>query len=95
MLKVEHCLQINLCIVVVRRLACIIEYHASKWKRKTIGFSARSVDNDINLKYFTSHDSGSQVYGIDNQLSYSRFVIVIEGLFDAVCIGGVGIMNNP
>ena len=67
MLKVEHCLQINLCIVVVRRLACIIEYCPSKWKRKTIGFSARSVDNDTNPKYFTSHDSGS-AYGIDNQL---------------------------
>ena len=34
------------------------------------------------------------VYGIDNQLPHSRFVIVTEGLFDAMCIGGVGIMNN-
>ena len=64
-----------------------------KWKRKTIGFSARSVDDDTKPKYFTSHDSGF-VYGIDNQLPDSRFVIVTEGLLDAMCIGGVGIMNN-
>ena len=64
-----------------------------KWKRKTIGFSARSIDNDSKPKYFTSHDSGF-VYGIDNQLPERRFAIVTEGLLDAMCIGGVGIMNN-
>tara|TARA_B100001057_G_scaffold187942_1_gene188743 strand:+ start:6088 stop:7041 length:954 start_codon:yes stop_codon:yes gene_type:complete len=64
-----------------------------KWGRRTIGFSARSVDNDTRPKYFTSHDSGF-VYGIDNQLPNSRFIIVTEGLLDAICIGGIGIMNN-
>jgi len=34
------------------------------------------------------------VYGIDNQLSDARFVVVTEGLLDAVCIGGVAIMSN-
>lgn len=64
-----------------------------KWGRRIIGFSARSLDNDTKPKYFTSHDSGF-VYGIDNQLPDSRFVVVTEGLLDAMCIGGVGIMNN-
>jgi hypothetical protein len=63
------------------------------WQGKTIGFSARSIDDESRPKYFTSHDSGF-VYGIDNQLSSSKFVVVTEGLLDAMCIGGVGILSN-
>ena len=64
-----------------------------KWGRRTIGFSARSIDDAGRPKYFTSHDSG-YVYGIDSQLPDARFVVVTEGLFDAMCIGGVGILSN-
>ena len=64
-----------------------------KWGRRTIGFSARSTDDAGRPKYFTSHDSG-YVYGIDSQLPNARFVVVTEGLLDAMCIGGVGIMSN-
>ena len=63
------------------------------WQGKTIGFSARSIDDESRPKYFTNHDSGF-VYGIDNQLSNSRFVVVTEGLLDAMSIGGVGILSN-
>ena len=63
------------------------------WQGETIGFSARSTDNAGRPKYFTSHDSG-YVYGIDSQLPDARFVVVTEGLFDAMCIGGVGILSN-
>tara|TARA_B100000085_G_scaffold245470_1_gene238644 strand:+ start:4368 stop:5327 length:960 start_codon:yes stop_codon:yes gene_type:complete len=63
------------------------------WQGETIGFSARSTDNAGRPKYFTNHDTG-YVYGIDSQHPNSRFVIVTEGLLDALCIGGVGILSN-
>lgn len=63
------------------------------WQGKTIGFSARSTDDAGRPKYFTNHDTG-YVYGIDNQSTNARFVVVTEGLLDALCIGGVGILSN-
>ena len=64
-----------------------------KWQGKTIGFSARSTDDAGRPKYFTSHDPG-YTYGIDNQLPNARFVVVTEGLFDAMSIGGVAVLSN-
>ena len=63
------------------------------WQGKTIGFSARTTDADSKPKYFTNHDSG-YVYGIDEQLPNAKFCVVTEGLFDAMCIGGVGVLSN-
>ena len=60
---------------------------------KTSGFSARSPDDAGRPKYFTSHDPG-YTYGIDNQLPNARFVVVTEGLFDAMSIGGVAVLSN-
>jgi hypothetical protein len=75
---------------------------AGMWKRfiipctyenKLIGYTARSTDENSKPKYHNSYDTG-YVYGMDDQLPNAKFVIVTEGILDAMCIGGVGILSN-
>lgn len=63
------------------------------WQGKTIGFTARSIDDAGKPKYFTNHDTG-YVYGIDNQPALGKFAVVCEGIFDAMSIGGVAVLSN-
>lgn len=75
---------------------------AGMWKRfiipctfndKLIGYTARTTDPGSNPKYHNSYDSG-YVYGMDDQLPNAKFVVVTEGILDAMCIGGVGVLSN-
>lgn len=63
------------------------------WNNQVIGFSSRAADEDTRPKFFTSHEPG-YVYGVDQQASNRKFAIVVEGLFDAVCIDGVAVLTN-
>jgi hypothetical protein len=63
------------------------------WKNKIIGYTARALVDDIKPKYHNSHDS-NYVFNIDKQLPDSKFVIVVEGPFDAMAIDGVAILGN-
>jgi hypothetical protein len=63
------------------------------YKNKLIGYTARSTDENSKPKYHNSYDTG-YVYGMDDQLPNANFVIVTEGILDAMCIGGVGILSN-
>ena len=63
------------------------------WMNKTIGFTGRAVDDDLSPKYFNAMEPG-YVFNTENQSKDSRFVIVVEGPFDALKIGGVGINSN-
>jgi hypothetical protein len=63
------------------------------YKKKLIGYTARTTDENSKPKYHNSYDTG-YVYGMDDQLPNAKFVIVTEGILDAMCIGGVGILSN-
>lgn len=63
------------------------------WKNKTIGYTARAMVDGIKPKYHNSHDA-NYVFNIDKQLPDAKFVLVMEGPFDAMSVDGVGVLGN-
>lgn len=59
---------------------------------KIVGYTGRKI-KEGKPKYLTDSQSG-YVFNIDRQLSNRKFVIVVEGQFDAIAVDGVGIMTN-
>ena len=64
-----------------------------RWKGETVGYTARAVDDTIKPKFHTSHE-GHMVFNIDRQLPERKFVVVVEGMFDAMAIDAVSVMTN-
>lgn len=62
------------------------------WKDEIIGYSARAFNNDISPKYIQQVDAG-YVFNIDKQGKNWQFVIVCEGVFDAISIDGVAVLK--
>jgi hypothetical protein len=62
------------------------------WKNEIIGYSARALNDSITPKYIQQVDSG-YVFNIDKQEKDWQFVIVSEGIFDALAIDGVAVMK--
>lgn len=63
------------------------------WKNKIIGYTARAMVDDIKPKYHNSHEP-NYVFNMDQQLPDSKFVVVLEGPFDAMSIDGVAVLSN-
>jgi len=63
------------------------------WQDTIIGWTARAIDSAIKPKYYTQHEPNF-VFNINNQKSNWRFVIVCEGVFDAMSIDGVAVLGN-
>lgn len=63
------------------------------WKHQVIGYTARTFEDFVKPKYYNSHE-GNYVFNVDNQLPYAKFVVVVEGPFDAMAIDGVAILGN-
>lgn len=59
---------------------------------KIVGWTARKI-TEGKPKYLTDAQPG-YVFNIDNQTADRKFVIVVEGQFDALGIDGVAIMHN-
>jgi len=59
---------------------------------KIVGWTARFLD-DKNPKYI-NHSQPGYVFGIDQQPADWQYVIVCEGIFDALSIGGLAVMHN-
>jgi hypothetical protein len=57
-----------------------------------VGWTARKTSNGI-PKYLTKTQAG-YVFNIDHQTQERKFVIVVEGQFDAIAVDGVAIMHN-
>jgi hypothetical protein len=57
-----------------------------------VGYTGRKI-KEGNPKYLT-HSQNGYVFNIDAQTYDKKFVIVSEGQFDAISIGGVAIMHN-
>jgi hypothetical protein len=61
---------------------------------KIVGYTGRKIVNG-NPRYLT-HSQNGYVFNIDAQTYDKKFVIVVEGQFDAIASEGVAIMhNNP
>jgi hypothetical protein len=63
------------------------------WKNQIIGYTARTFDEGVKPKYHNSHEP-NYVFNVDRQPKDARFVIVVEGPFDAMAIDGVAILGN-
>ena len=59
---------------------------------KIVGYTGRKL-SDGKPKYLTESQSG-YVFNLDRQARDRKFVIVLEGQFDAIAIDGVAIMTN-
>jgi hypothetical protein len=62
------------------------------WKDEVIGYTARAMIDGIKPKYWNQVDTGF-VFNIDKQQPDSQFVIVSEGIFDALSVDGVAVMQ--
>jgi len=63
------------------------------WKGKTVGYTARSFKKLIRPKYLNNVDS-NYVFGTDNLVKESDFVLVFEGPIDAMLMNGVAVLSN-
>ena len=63
------------------------------WKNEIIGYSARSFDNSVIPKYQSQIDDG-YVFNVDKQERDWKFVIVAEGVFDALAVDGVAVLKS-
>ena len=64
-----------------------------KWQGKTIGYTARTFVDGIKPKYYTQHEADF-IFNTDEQRPDSKFIIVVEGVFDAMAIDGVAVLGN-
>lgn len=62
------------------------------YDNKIVGWSARFLDNK-SPKYINNSQPG-YVFGTELQRPDWQYVIVVEGLFDALCIDGLAVMHN-
>jgi hypothetical protein len=63
------------------------------YKGKTVGYTARATVDGIKPKYHSNHPSNF-VFNMDRQLPTSKFVLVVEGPFDAMSVDGVSVQTN-
>jgi hypothetical protein len=63
------------------------------WKGNIIGYTARGLEESVKPKYHSQY-AHDYVFNTDNQTSERKFVIVVEGPFDAMAIDGVAILGN-
>lgn len=63
------------------------------WKNEIIGYTSRTFDETVKPKYHSSYEP-NYVFNTDKQLKDSKFVIVVEGPFDAMAVDGVAVLSN-
>lgn len=62
------------------------------YDNKLVGWTARFLDGKA--PKFISHSQPGYVFGIDQQPAEWQHVLVMEGIFDALSIGGLAVMHN-
>lgn len=63
------------------------------WKGQLIGSTARTFVDGIKPKYYSDYEP-NYVFNIDKQLHDSKFVILVEGPFDAMAIDGIAVLGS-
>jgi len=61
--------------------------------KKLIGQVARSIDPNTKPKYYAQVQPGT-LFNLDNQHWSRKFIILVEGVFDAIAIDGVAILGS-
>lgn len=62
------------------------------WKNEIIGYTARAINDQIIPKYIQHVDAG-YVFNVDKQEKDWRFVLVCEGVIDAISVDGVAVLK--
>lgn len=62
------------------------------YDNKIVGWTARFLDHK-QPKYI-NHSQPGYVFGTDQQRDSWQYAIVVEGIFDALCIDGLALMHN-
>ncbi len=63
------------------------------WKNQIIGYTARTFDEGVKPKYHSNYEP-NYVFNIDKQSKDAKFVIIVEGPFDAIAIDGIAVLSN-
>ncbi len=63
------------------------------YKNEIVGYTARALEDGIKPKYHSNHPAHF-VFNLNNQRPDNKFVIVVEGPFDAMAIDGVSTQTN-
>ena len=63
------------------------------WQNKNIGFVARGTNPNIKPKYYAQVQPGS-LFNLDRQHWSRKFVILVEGVFDAIMLDAVAILGS-
>ena len=63
------------------------------WQGQLIGSTARATVEGIKPKYYSDYEPNF-VFNVDQQTPGKKFVIVVEGPFDAMAIDGVAVLSN-
>jgi hypothetical protein len=63
------------------------------WKGKIVGYAARAVVDTLKQKYM-AHRPAGYVFNSDRQTGSRECIIVVEGVFDAIAIDGVGVLGS-
>lgn len=64
-----------------------------RYQNKIVGYTARTFVDGISPKYHSDHPS-QFVFNLDQQHRDNKFVIVVEGAFDAMAVDGVAVLSN-
>lgn len=63
------------------------------FQKKVVGYTARSIDVVKKHKYIQQIDSDF-VFGLDQQAFDNEFVVVLEGVLDAIAVNGCAVLTN-
>jgi hypothetical protein len=64
------------------------------WQNQPMGYSGRLVANGAKRVKYLSNYPANMVWGYDRQTPDRKFIIVVEGLLDAVSIDAIGVCSN-
>ncbi len=68
----------------------IIPFYHNK---QIVGWTARAIKPDVNPKYLSEQQPG-YVFNLDKQHWDRKFVIVVEGPFDAIAVDGIALLGS-
>lgn len=63
------------------------------WRDQLIGYTARAVADDVKPKYHSNYEANF-VFNTNMQQPDAKFVLVVEGPFDAMAVDGVATLSN-
>ena len=63
------------------------------WKDEIIGYTGRALVDTVTPKYHNNYES-NYVFNTNMQLPNWKFVLVMEGPFDAMAVDGVAVLGN-